>query len=108
MNNLLDAGDSFDDIAGNLQTINENLPYDQMEYPGAGVNAPDPALHAIGIVSQTTIGGQTGLEGGTFYCGLIKLVNDLSDSSEATACEIELILAPGPHRGYMALPMEDF
>ena len=111
MNNLLDMGDVHDDIAANLQTIGEDLPYNQFEYPGGGANAPDPALHAIGIVSPTTIGGQTGLEGGTFYCGLVKLVNDLSDSqaveTRATAFELELILVPGNHRGYLCEPMEE-
>ncbi|AXF52223.1 MAG: hypothetical protein [Circular genetic element sp.] len=111
MNNLLDMGDVHDDIADNLRLIGEDLPYDQFEYPGGGANAVDPALHAIGIVSPTTIGGQTSIEGGTFYCGLVKIVNDLVDSDDpltrATACEVELILVPGNHRGYMCQKMED-
>ena len=111
MNNLLDAGDTYDDIAANLQTIGEDLPYNQLEYPGGGANAEDPALHAIAIVSPTTIGGQTSIEGGTFYCGLVKLVNTLVDSDDpltrATACEVELLLVPGNHRGYLCEKMED-
>lgn len=110
MNKLLDEGDSHDDIALNLQTIGEDLPYDQMNYPGGAGNATDPALHSIGIVSNTTVGGQTSLEGGTFYCGLIKIVNDLTDAGVqpvATAFELEVILVPGNHRGYLCEPMEE-
>ena len=107
MNNLLDAGDSHEEIAFNLQTIGESLPYDQDEYPGGGGNGSEPQVHAIGIISNTTVGGQTTLEGGNFQCGLIKIVTDLDDEGGASAIDLELILVPGDHRGYLAEPMQE-
>lgn len=110
MNNLLDMGDVHDDIALNLQTIGEDLPYSQMEYPGGGGNAGRPSLHGIANVSATTVGGQTSVEGGNFQCGLIKFVSLLVDTASPaphTAYELELILVPGPSRGYLTQPMQE-
>jgi hypothetical protein len=107
MNLLLDQGQRFDDIAFNLQTIGEDLPYSQLLYPGANGNAEDPSVHAVCNISQTTVGGTTGASGGSFQCGLIKIVSTLLDPVLATAFELELILVPGPHRGYLCEPMQD-
>jgi hypothetical protein len=107
MNNLLGMGDTHDDIAFNLQDIGEDLPYNQMEYPGAGGNADEPALHAIANITPTTVGGTTSLEGGNFQCGLVKIVSNLVGGGAETAYELELILVPGPHRGYLAQPMQE-
>ena len=104
---LLDSGQSFDDIAANLQSIGEDMPYSQLLYPGARGNAEDPSVHAICNISQTTVGGTTGAVGGSFQCGLIKIVSNLVDPSAASAFELELILVPGPHRGYLCVPMQD-
>ncbi|MDB4302558.1 hypothetical protein N9939_01900 [bacterium] len=109
MNKLLDEGDSHDDIALNLQTIGEDLPYNQLLYPGGVTNAPDPEIHSLSIITNTTVGGQTSVMGGNFQCGLIKIVNNLTDGAvePATAFDLELILVPGPHRGYLCEPMQD-
>lgn len=107
MNLVMDVGDSHEEIALNLQTIGEDLPYDQMEYPGGGANGDEPELHAISIITPTTVGGQTTVEGGEFQCGLVKVVTNLADTGESTAVDLELILMPGPHRGYMAIPMQE-
>lgn len=107
MNLLLDEGASHEEIALNLTNIGEDLPYSQLEYPGGGGNAAEPQLHAIAIVSATTVGGQTSVEGGAFQCGLIKVVPTLVDSASATAIDLEVILVPGPHRGYMCQKMQD-
>lgn len=107
MNLVMDVGDSHEEIALNLQTIGEDLPYDQMEYPGGGGNGAEAELHAISIISNTTVGGQTAVEGGEFQCGLVKIVCNLADSGSSTAVDLELILMPGPHRGYMAIPMQE-
>lgn len=107
MNNVMDVGDSHEEIALNLQTIGEDLPYNQLEYPGGGGNGAEAELHAISIISATTVGGQTTIEGGEFQCGLVKVVANLTDSGAAEAVDLELILMPGPHRGYMAIPMQE-
>jgi hypothetical protein len=108
MNKLLDEGDSHDDIALNLQTIGEDLPYNQLLYPGGVTNAPDPEIHSLSIITGTTIGGQTSVMGGNFQCGLIKISNNLSDTDETIlGFDLEVILVPGPHRGYLCEPMQD-
>lgn len=109
MNAVMDVGDSHEEIAYNLQTIGEDLPYDQMEYPGAGANGAQPEVHAISYLTPTTVGGLTQVEGGNFQCGLIKVVPALADSASPalTAVDLEVILMPGPHRGYMAMKMQD-
>jgi hypothetical protein len=108
MNNIFDVGDSHEEIAFNLQTIGEDLPYDKFEYPGAAANGSEPQVHAIGILTESTVGGQTMLEGGNFQCGLVKIVTDLEDrEGEAEAVDLELILVPGTHRGYLCEPMQE-
>ena len=107
MNKVLDLGDTHDDIALNLQTIGEDLPYSQMEYPGGGANGTDPQVHSLSIITATTIGGQTSVEGGNFQCGLIKVVNSCVDAGLPTALDLEVILVPGNHRGYLCEPMQD-
>ncbi len=107
MNLIMDVGDSHEEIALNLTNIGEDLPYNQLEYPGGGTNGAEAELHAISIITGTTVGGQTTIEGGEFQCGLVKVVSNLSDSGSATAVDLELILMPGPHRGYMAVPMQE-
>ena len=104
MNQLFDDGDRFEDIMINLQDIGDQLPYDQDLYPGGVTNAPDPELHGIGIISGTTIGGMTAIEGGTFQCGLIKVTNNC-ESTSALSVDLEVILVPGDHRGYMCESM---
>ena len=94
MNNLFNDGETHIEVADNLQTIGESLPYDQNEYPGAGGNAAQPQVHAIAIISDTTVGGQTTVEGGNFQCGLVKIVTDLEDSDNASAIDLEMILVP--------------
>jgi len=109
MNAVMDVGDSHEEIAYNLQTIGEDLPYDQMEYPGGGANGAQPEVHAISYLTQTTVGGMTQVEGGNFQCGLVKIVPALSDvaSPALTAVDLEVILVPGSHRGYLAQKMQD-
>ena len=112
MNNIFNDGETHEEIALNLTNIGEDLPYNQMEYPGAGANGAQPQVHAIGILTQSTVGGQTMLEGGNFQCGLVKIVTELEDrppqgQSPATAVDLELILVPGTHRGYLCEPMQE-
>jgi len=104
MNNLLDMGEVNEDIAYNLQTIGEDLPYSQFEYPGAGANADEPSLHSISKITNTTIGGNTGVVGGVFPAGLIKIHNNVVGEgvSPSSSFTLELLLVPGTHRGYMA------
>lgn len=108
MNLITDYGEINEEVAFNLQTRGDDLPYDQFEYPGGGLNAGEPSLHAIAKVSPTTIGGNTSASGGMFPCGLIKVHNTLAAAdSSVTAFALEVLLVPGSHRGYLCEKMQE-
>ncbi len=105
----------FDQQAGEVLSdmISENnqapYPYEgdgtatDTQYPGGANQAPGPQSHMVALVSPTTIGGRTNIEGGNFQGGLVKITNNTGDS-EMT---LFLHLVPGPHRGYMCQAMQD-
>ncbi len=105
----------FDQQAGEVlaDMISENnqapYPYEgdgtatDTQYPGGANQAPGPQSHMVALVSPTTIGGRTNIEGGNFQGGLVKITNNTGD----TAMTMFLHLVPGPHRGYMCQPMQD-
>ena len=111
LSKMTDVGDDNPEILGNAQFENNDLPYDQDDYPGAAGNAQRAELHDQVRISATTIGGVTTLRGGNFPCGLIRLLGaDLSGTPEGQQVEFDLqvILVPGNHRGYLAEGMVDF
>ncbi len=99
------------DVVDDLSTENNIAPYpfendgvhtDTM-YPGGANQAPGLQPHMVALVSPTTIGGRTNIDGGNFQGGLVKVTNNTGDS-EMT---MFLHLVPGLHRGYMARAMQD-
>ncbi len=73
------------------------------QYPGGANQAPGPQPHMVALVSPTTIGGRTNIEGGNFQGGLVKITNNTGDATMT----LFLHLVPGPHRGYMCQSMQD-
>ncbi len=73
------------------------------QYPGGANQAPGLQPHMVALVSPTTIGGRTNIDGGNFQGGLVKVTNNTGDS-EMT---MFLHLVPGLHRGYLARAMQD-
>ena len=111
LSKMTDVGDENPEILGNAQFENNDLPYDQDAYPGGAGNAQRAELHDQIRVSGTTIGGVSTLRGGNFPCGLIRIEgSDLSGTPEGQEVEFDLqvILVPGNHRGYLAEGMVDF
>ncbi len=75
-------------------------------YVGGETNMPALQIHDYEFITGTTIGGTTRLKGGQFQCGLMKfIVENTSDVSGNILIQLDLV--PGPHRGYMAVPMQD-
>ncbi len=112
---LFNEGTSqVDQVLDDMRTENDQAPYpyendgvnlDTM-YPGGANQLIGMQVHDIDTLTGTTIGGMTRIKGGTFPCGLIRL--DLINLSEEPATVSLLAdLVAGPHRGYLAMPMQE-
>ena len=103
---MFDVGDNMPEILDNATDKNDNLPYDQDEYPGGSTNMPALETHDFAqIVSYSSGVGNIGtqyLKGGQFPCGLMK-VNWQPEGSGNIVLQIDLI--PGDHRGYLCEKM---
>jgi len=104
---MFDVGANNEEIVDNAVDRNDNLPYPQMEYPGAEVNANGLVFHDNLTISATTVSGRTSCGGATFPCGLIRLRIDpgLSAVNEQPIAWLQVHLVPGSHRGYLAESM---
>jgi hypothetical protein len=107
LNMMFDVGDNNEDVMDNVVDKNNDLPYDQVDYPGADVQDPYLAVHDQGKITASTVGGTTHLKGGVFPCGLVrfKFVNPDLENSMALVLLVELV--PGPSRGYLTQPMTE-
>ena len=102
LNMMFDVGDNNEDVMDNLQK-NNDLPYDQIDYPGADVQSP--ILHPFDLmkISATSIGSISSISGTNFPCGLIKIVS----SADTGSFTLQVSLVPGPNRGYLTQPMTE-
>jgi hypothetical protein len=101
---MFNVGMDDSEIVANAEFRNNELPYDQDEYPGGGTNGPTLQLmNRIFLNPASTMPGKYNLRGAKVPCGLIKI-----DAATVTQ-EFTLILhmVPGEHRGYMARPMQE-
>lgn len=105
---MFDVGDNNEDIMDNATDKNDDLPYDQVRYPGGDANMPYLQTVDESYITATTVGGKTTMAGSTFPCGLIRIRNQ-SSSKEGWDTNIKLFvhLVPGNHRGYLCEPMQD-
>ena len=104
LNRMFDVGDENDDVLDNATDRNDELPYDQTQYPGSSGNFTGLQIHDQSTVTATTIGGTTRLKGGNFPCGLVRIQHNPLESSNLVI-QIDLIL--GNHRGYLCEPMTE-
>ncbi len=106
MRTMFDVGADSDLIVDNATDRNDDLPYPQVDYPGGDTQAPGLQLHsAHGVPATTAENGirfSTTMRGCTVPCGLIKFTNDTGVNAH-----LQIHLVPGPHRGYLAEPMQD-
>lgn len=103
LNLMFDVGDNNTDVLANVVGKNDELPYDQDNYPGGTTNAPTVQYHDSAIISGTTIGGVTSMKGGNFPCGLIRIASTID--TPGTILQVNLV--PGNHRGYLCEPMTE-
>jgi hypothetical protein len=105
---MFDVGDNNEDVLDNATDKNDDLPYDQDNYPGGDANMPFLQIVDESYITASTIGGKTSMRGSTFPCGLIRIRNQSNDATGWTAVPKLLVhLVPGTHRGYMAQPMQE-
>ena len=104
---MFDVGDNMPEILDNATDKNDNLPYDQDEYPGGSTNMPGLEYHDVTrLVSYSTSSQDIGvqyLKGGQFPCGLIKFTWEADENDGNVVIQIDLV--PGPHRGYLCEKM---
>lgn len=94
---MFDVGNDNVEIIQNVTDRNDDLPYDQVNYPG-GENV-SPGLQTIGFTSHdtTTVSGSSVIEGGSVKCGLLKVASTMS-----SLWTLKVMLVPGNTKGYLA------
>ena len=106
MRAMFDVGSDSSEIVDNATDRNDDLPYDQDEYPGGETNFPGLQIVDIASITSAAVLSTRQLKGDTFPCGLIKLDHNLNTAG--SGCQLLVHLVPGNHRGYMAVPMKEF
>jgi hypothetical protein len=93
-------------VLNDLEDQNDELPYDQLAYPGGDTNYIYPENKAW-CLNRSTVGVSTfNLGGMVAPCGLLRIDQLFSDDAgEDLIIEIELL--PGEARGYHAVTMKD-
>lgn len=79
-------------------------------YPGGANQGPGLELHDATYINNTseTIILTQHMRGGNFPCGLVKISMTSSGAVGSTAgANLQLMLVPGEHRGYLAEPMTE-
>ncbi|AXH76535.1 MAG: hypothetical protein [Cressdnaviricota sp.] len=105
-----DVGQDQDEIVLNAVDRNDNLPYDQNEYPGGGSNFIQLECQGYNL-NQSSVGLNTWNTGPfTAPCGLIRFdfMNQTSEGGSNPKNFITIELVPGTHRGYLCETMEEF
>ena len=107
MNAMFDVGGDNDDVVENATNKNDNLPYDQLQYPGAATNYVYPENKAW-CLNRSTVGVNTfNLGGMVAPCGLLRIDQLYSDGEQDLPLVIEIELLPGEARGYHAVSMTE-
>jgi hypothetical protein len=96
-----------DEVAQNMESDNDNPPYDQDDYPGSDTNSDAAWLQQFTSASAGAPHGQS--EGFVAQCGLIKfeLAAAAPNGSDVGSGAVGLLvhLAPGNYKGVLAEPM---
>lgn len=102
-NQMFDVGGDNDAVVLNATDKNDNLPYNQAQYPGEPGNGGSGELVDQLIFTTTTIGAKQRSIGTNFPCGLIKL----QCAGYVGSTNVFVDLVPGSHRGYLADKMTE-
>jgi len=110
MNDLFDYGDQNPEIREDLTEENDTAPYPNAGdesaievYPGghSNLNGLEVIVPALTIAAGTDYSARIAVPGFNCPCGLLCIVN-------TGAVFIQVHLTPGTHRGYLAVPMQEF
>jgi hypothetical protein len=106
MNLMFDVGGNNEELIDNATDKNDNLPYDQEQYPGTTANFE--GCEVIGYAGVNAGAGtgvvQSTVAGTNVPCGLIRIDSAITGG---TFYDIIIDLVPGPHRGYLCESMRD-
>ncbi len=103
MKQMIDVGNDASEILDNAVDRNDELPYPQVDYPGADTQLPGLEVVNVTNFTSTTISAINHLPGSTFPCGLIRFVTRVEGT-----IDVLVHMVPGNHRGYAVQKMEDF
>jgi len=107
LNKMFDVGKDNPLVLENATDVNDDLPYDQVEYPGSEGNFSQ-LENQVFIFNSNTIGvSDYSFKGFSAPCGLIRVDQLYSDDSSPYDMILEIELMPGDHRGYLAEPMQE-
>jgi len=109
LRDMFDVGNDSSSITDNATGRNDDLPYQQVNYPGGEVQLPGMDFHDAINITSTTVGGKSTAKGGVFPCGLIKLKysSTLGAVNDEYLSVLQIHLVPGTARGYMTEPMQE-
>lgn len=103
---MFDVGDNNDEVLDNATARNNQLPYDQSDYPGTPANYLYPENKAWCFNRSTTGVNTFNLGGMVAPCGLLR-IDQLYSNGSPTDLIIEIELLPGTTRGYHLVPMTE-
>jgi len=103
MRDMFDVGNDNEEITENATEKNNELPYDQVNYPGGENNMSATQVFDVAYLSGTTVGGITRMKGGVVPAGLMRL-DMTNETNLAQNVVLQIDLVPGRHRGYMCEP----
>jgi hypothetical protein len=106
MNEMFDVGGDNTDVVDNATNRNDNLPYDQDQYPGGPSNYRYPENKAWCFNRSTTGVNTFNLGGFVAPCGILR-IDQLYSNGSPTDLIIEVELLPGHDRGLLLSDMQD-
>lgn len=113
-NNVFDQGTPQSDaVIADALDENDELPYDQDNYPGGNTNFDTGQIVLWdGLTTSNTMGHVSKLHTGPFnaQCGLIQIHNNVLGTESPNPPQnlyAILTLVPGDNRGYLTQPMQD-
>jgi len=96
-----------DEVADNMESMNDQAPYDQDDYVGNDTNADWPLVQQV--VAASAGAPHAVLPGFVAQCGLMRVdlsaVDPLGSDTPATGLLMNIHLIPGSYKGVLAEPM---
>lgn len=99
---MFDTGNDINEILENATERNDELPYDQVNYPGGSTQLPALQIVDAAYFSAGTNSNKLYMKGDNFPCGLIRV-----ESTAGLIVQLLVDLVPGTHKGYMCQPMSE-